>query len=122
LRTCSIRTVVRSSINRKQPSKILRPSRVNIMLKQSETLNILPIAGQRVYISGYSPRFDLFVPIHDVYFSCSKNAGIRATNVAETRHICEKKLERIDLKWRKSPLELSNLPFHGADFAKKAAD
>jgi len=41
-------------------------------------------------------------------------------------HVCtclrEKKLERIDLKWRKSPLELSNLPFHGADFAKKAAD
>jgi len=30
--------------NRKRPSKILRSPRVNIMLKQSETLNILPIA------------------------------------------------------------------------------
>lgn len=50
-----IRTVVRSSVNRKQPSKILRPSRVNIMLKQSETLNIVPIARNSVFVYRAAP-------------------------------------------------------------------
>lgn len=50
-----IRTVVRSSVNRKQPSKILRPSRVNIMLKQSETLNIVPIARNSVFMYRAAP-------------------------------------------------------------------
>lgn len=64
--------------------------------------------------SGLLPSFrSLRIPAPiSIYFSCSKNAGIRATNVAGTRHTCfERKLERIDLKRRKSPLD-GELSYH----------
>lgn len=102
----SIRTAVCSGRNRKRPSKILRSPRVNIMLKQSETLNILPIAQDSVFVHqavplpSISPHPLAFLP--DTYFSCSNNA----TNVAKTWHIpASKKLGQIDLKRQNSPLD-----------------
>lgn len=73
------------------------------MLKQFETLNILPIAqGQRVCIPSCSPRFDLsesprprrcpFEKCRDPYNECCRNSGVPAPR---------RKLERIDLKRRK---------------------
>lgn len=78
-----IRTVVRSSVNRKQPSKILRPSRVNIMLKQSETLNIVPIAQNSVFVYRAAPLAPISLRIFRaslrsaiaVFFSVRKMQG-----------------------------------------------
>lgn len=59
------------------------------MLKQSETLNILPIAQDSVFVYWVAPLASISShPRADprgAYFTCSKNAGIRVTNVAETR-------------------------------------
>lgn len=99
-----IRTVVRSSVNRKQPSKILRPSRVNIMLKQSETLNIVPIARNSVFVYRAAPLAPISLrifraPTRDSYFSVRKMQGsVQRMLQKRVSYLLRGKLGQIDLK------------------------